>query len=255
MINGVGIFKSKEELIKKAEETSSVIKNTNYKESIYLYFIARYFVSLYEAKFGTIPIQVWNEYRNSLDHFFRDLTNPDNNHLKKMSGHLQRAVLDILKLYCHSIQEEVKKLKNDIKPEILRLVDNGDFSKKLDIDINKSNELFATAKIKDSSLGDDSHTNKEIIGNYLDAVYSFDTTHSYINEKFQDIDYAKYNYESIHTKAEKGSFKEHMKTHYIFYISWTMISSILQLIYNFFLADYKEIVVNSMINLIKSVFN
>lgn len=229
MISGVDIFKSKEELIEKSEEISSTLSDINYKESIYLYFIARYFVSLYEAKFGAIPIQVWNEYRNALDHFFRDLTNPNNNnHLKKMNGHLQRAVLDILKLYCHSIQEEVNKLKNDIKPEILRLVDNGDFSKKLDIDINKSNDLFATAKIKDSSLGDDSHTNKEIIGHYLDAVYSFDIVHNYIIEKFQDIKYAENNHNAIKHKAEKGTVWEHIKTHYLFYISLY----ILQLFYN-----------------------
>lgn len=228
MINGVNIFKRKEELIEKAEEISSTLTDTNYKESIYLYFIARYFVSLYEANFGTIPIQVWNEYRNALDHFFRDLTSPDNSHLKKMQGHLQRAALDILKLYCHSVQEEVKKLKNDIKPEILILVDNGNFSKNLDIDINKSKKLFAFAKTEDSFLGDDSHTNKEIVGKYLDAVYSFDTVHNYIIEKFQDIKYAENNHNAIKHKAEKGTIWEHIKTHYLFYISLY----VLQLFYN-----------------------
>lgn len=241
MVNGVHIFKSKEELITKAKEVSLTSTNSNYKESIYLYFIARYFVSLYEAKFGSIPIQVWNEYRNGLDHFFRDLTNPNNNHLKKMNGHLQRAVLDILKLYCHSIQEEVKKLKNDVNPEILRLVDNGNFSTRIDIEINNSNTLFANAKIKDSSLGDDSHTNQEIIGYYLDAVYNFDLIHNYINEKFEDIGYAKNNYNSICDKAKKGSFKEHMKTHYIFYISWTILTFLLQNIYNNFDSYYEKV--------------
>jgi hypothetical protein len=232
MINQIEIFKNKEELIQKAEESSLKVDDSNFKDSTYLYFIARYFVSVYEAKFGVIPIQVWNEYRNALDHFFRSLTNPNSTHLKKMQGHLQRAVLDVLKLYCHSVQDQVRKLKDDFKPEVLRLVDNGNFSKQLDISIKESEELFILAKVMDNSLGDNSHTNKEIVSKYLDAVFSFDNIYRNIIEKAEDITNAKNNHSSIRNKAEKGSFKEHMKTHYIFYISWTILSFIAQSIYN-----------------------
>ncbi|MBE0491312.1 MAG: hypothetical protein IBX44_03560 [Sulfurospirillum sp.] len=96
MPENIEIFKTKDELLQKAGEQSNKVEE-KYKQSIFLYFIARYFVSVHEAKFGTIPIQVWNEYRNALDHFFRNLTNNDPAHIGKMEGHIQRAVLDILK--------------------------------------------------------------------------------------------------------------------------------------------------------------
>lgn len=231
MPNTMKIFKTKEDLIKKAEEQALKVEE-NYRHSVYLYFIARYFVSVHEAKFGTIPIQVWNEYRNALDHFFRHLTNTKDSHIYKMEGHLQRAVLDILKIYSHMVQTEVNKLKEEFDSDILNLVDNGSFLTKLIKDIKDSEDLFIEAKIKDNSLGEDAQTNKEIVGYYLDTVFSFDAIYDYVINKLPDIEQAKRNYESIHHKAEKGAFWEHIKTHYIFYISWTILAGGLQFVYN-----------------------
>jgi hypothetical protein len=232
MSSEIEIFQNKEQLIQKANEVAERTSEGEYNQSIFLYFIARYFVSLYEAKFGAIPIQVWNEYRNALDHFFRHLTNEESTHLKKMQGHLQRAVLDILKIYCHSVQEKVKKLKDEIDTEILKLVDNGEFFKNLNIDVRESENKFIKAKVQDNSLGDDSHTNQEIIGKYLDAVFSFDSIYKNVVDKTQDIDYAEDSYKAIHNDASKGTFWHHIKTHYIFYISWTILSFIIQFLYN-----------------------
>jgi hypothetical protein len=227
----IEIFKDKESLLRKAKEVSEKSLN-DYQESVFLYFIARYFVSVYEAKFGAIPIQVWNEYRNALDHFFRHTTNTQSTHLKKMQGHLQRAALDILKIYCHSVQEKIKLLKSEFDTDIIKLVDNGQFYKNLNINMKKSEDLFIIAKVQDNSLGDDSHTNKEILSKYLDAVFSFDEIYTNIISKSEDINYAKDNYNSIHNHAAKGTFWHHIKTHYIFYISWTIFSLIVQFIYN-----------------------
>lgn len=233
MSSTIEIFKTKSGLLEKATEQSDRVEE-KYQFSIYLYFIARYFVSVHEAKFGTIPIQVWNEYRNALDHFFRNLTNQEDSHTRKMEGHLQRAVLDILKIFCHLSQEEVKNLIAKFETDILNLVDNGTFYTKVIVDIKQSEKLFIEAKIKDNSLGEDSHTNKEIVGNYLDAVFGFMAIHNYVVEKTPDIEIAKKSHDSIHHKAEKGSFWEHIKTHYIFYISWTILTGGGQLIYNYF---------------------
>lgn len=55
MSNTIEIFEDKETLLRYAQTTSDKADEP-YKESIYLYFIARYYVSVYEAKFGVIPI-------------------------------------------------------------------------------------------------------------------------------------------------------------------------------------------------------
>lgn len=132
------------------------------------------------------------------------------------------------------VQEEVKKLKENYKADILNLVDNGGFSTKLIIDIKSSEDLFIKAKLKDSTLGEDSRTNKDIVSNYLDAVFSFNDIYNYMVSKTHDIERASITYQAIHDKAEKGSFYEHMRTHYIFYISWSFITWMLQLILNSF---------------------
>lgn len=227
------IYTSKEELLEKAGIISKSA-DKEFQESLKLYFIARYFVSLYEAKFNSIPVQVWNEYRNSLDHFFRSKTNPNDNHVRKMQGHIQRAVLDILKLYCHSIQDLVSEIDKQYSTDVLKLVDNGNFIKNIKLGTSASVSLFEKAKIADGDLGENSHTNSEIVGKYLEAAYSFENVRKSIIDKEIDILQASQSYQSIHDKVAKGTFKEHIKTHYIFYISWVILTSLLQYGYNYF---------------------
>ena len=67
---------SKAELKQLAEASVSLVTQNNLKSSVYYYTIARYLVALFEAHSYSLPIQVWNEYRNSLDHLIRSfLTN------------------------------------------------------------------------------------------------------------------------------------------------------------------------------------
>lgn len=248
MKSSIEIFENKEDLIREAEKLSQSSTNDNYKHALYLYYIVRYFVSLYEANFGQIPIQVWNEYRNSLDHFFRDLTNKESSHIKKMEGHLQRAALDILKIYCHSIQDKIEKLQSTFVLEVIQLIDNGNFLKNLKVSNQGAIDLFINAKVADNSLGDNSHTNKEIVANYLEAAFRFNKINKDIIEKSSDIDYAKLTHSNITNIAKKGTFKEHIKTHYIFYISWTALTFLLQLIYNNFtnITNYISTLVSSV---------
>jgi hypothetical protein len=215
------LFMNQEELIAKAEELSENSESA-YKNSVYLYFIARYFVLNYEAKFGEIPIQVWNEYRNTLDHFFRHITQKDTNHVPKMEGHLQRAALDIIKIFCHHAQDLLKDMPKQYRQEVLLLVDNGIFINKINNDRKYAEDLFVQAKMEDSRLGDDAQNNKNVLKSYLDAVFAFDQAYNYFEDKKNDIENAQNNYNAIHDKAAKGTFKEHMKTHFIFYVLWTI---------------------------------
>ena len=220
------IFENKEELLNQAKIQADKVEE-EHKQSVLLYFIARYFVSLYEGRFGAIPIQVWNEYRNALDHYFRYLTNKNSTHLKKMESHLQRAALDIMKIYCHEAQNKTIKQKEEYKIEVLQLVDNGTFNSELIQGLSTAEDLFVNAKVDDSILGDNAHTNQEILGKYLDAVFAFDEVYRKIIDKLDDIQSAQLTYNSIHDNAAKGTFKEHMKTHFIFYVLWTLGTGVL----------------------------
>ena len=174
MPNNIVIFQNKEELLIQARKQADKVDKAQ-QHSVYLYFITRYFVSLFEGRFGKIPIQVWNEYRNALDHYFRHLTNQDTKNLAKMEGHLQRAALDIMKIYCHKVQDKLLEQKAGYKTEVLHLVDNGSFYSKLVQGISSSEELFVQAKIDDSSLGEDAKTNQDILNKYIEALFAYDT--------------------------------------------------------------------------------
>jgi len=173
-------FETVDELDRAADQVSNKAP-IEYRHSTYLYFIARYFVAVYEASFGEIPIQVWNEYRNALDHFFRYLTLKDNGQIKKMEGHIQRAVLDITKLFCHRSSESLDKILD--KENYLRTLDDGLFY----VDILKkkaeAKDLYIYAKINNDKLGEHSETDKEVIRRYLEPCFKYIYIEKIINNR------------------------------------------------------------------------
>ncbi|GAW87457.1 hypothetical protein bplSymb_SCF08803P002 [Bathymodiolus platifrons methanotrophic gill symbiont] len=236
------VFNTKEMLVEAAQEQSNKV-DQNYQQSTYLYFIARYFVSVFESRYGVIPVQVWNEYRNALDHFFRHQTNnsskqtgnADGNiprQLLKMEGHIQRAALDIMKIHCHRTKDSVAQVKNNFKPEVLQLVDNGKFYTDLITETNRAEGLFEKAKIYDNNLGETARLDKEVLNKYLEAVFAFDELKIELINKAADLEVANNNYNSIHDNASKGSTKHHYFIHFTFYIFWSIFISFCTLMWN-----------------------
>lgn len=216
------LFSNTEELIEAAKKAA---KNSDpeFNQSVQLYFIARYFVSLYEARYGSIPIQVWNEYRSALDHFLRSqIGNLDKAHLKKMEGHLQRAALDILKILVHSTLDSVKEWKNTFSVEIYELVDNGSFRPMLIYQESEARTSFEIAKISDAKLGEDAHYNNEILALYLEASFKADDLKLMLIGRQNDFIQAKLQYDSIHGCAHNLSIWEHYKVHILFYAGWSV---------------------------------
>jgi len=212
------LFSSKEELLEAAQQTAASV-DEKFARSLKLYFIARYFVAVYESRYSEIPIQVWNEYRNALDHFFRDMTDGDaGGHLVKMEGHLQRAALDVLKLISHKSKDNVEAAVKRIDNDASGLVDNGDFLPKIKAEYRSSVSLFEKAKTIDIRLGEDAKTNDEVLSHYLDAAFSFDSISALIYSKEGDIDKALNKYRSIHQKGEVGGLCHHLKAHAVWYV-------------------------------------
>ena len=173
-------FASADEIFTKAGETSNSVPET-LRYSIFLYYLSRYFVAVFEARFGRLPLQVWNEYRNTLDHFFRHVTKADqgkvfvdsSGHLQKMEGHAQRAVLDICKISCLFNQRHLDDLIIEHGRDVLELVDNGTFYSDLLAKRQHAILAFERAKIADSGLGSDNAANKDVVHTYVQAVFNF----------------------------------------------------------------------------------
>lgn len=128
-----------------------------------LYYLTRYLVVQYETLFRLIPIQVWNEYRNALDHYIRHITDAGSGHVKSMEGHFQRALLDICKLHCHGVGDLFVKRYKEIDGKALTLVDNGNFAGSVRAAQDAANAMFMRAKVIDLALGDDAQQNDEVL--------------------------------------------------------------------------------------------
>ena len=232
------IFENKEELIAAAKHQSEKV-DENYSNSTYLYFIARYFVSVYESRYGEIPISVWNEYRNAIDHFFRYLTSKNGKQkahgmprqLEKMEGHLQRAALDILKILCHRTQEDIKKIKGSYPADVLQMVDNGIFYTNLLTDTRNAERKFEEAKIYDSNLGNTASQDIDVLNKYLDATFAFDEIKRSLINRADDIQKAVNKYKEISSKASNHSTIKHYIIHFTFYIFWTVFVFVASMIW------------------------
>ncbi len=172
-------YTSAEELLLGARKQADRSKATGYRRTIELYYIARYFVSLYESRDQKVPLQVWNEYRNAFDHFARHLTvaseidkDTDDRHLNKMEGHVQRAVLDVCKFLCLYYDDYYKAtVLQDL--DTLRLVSNGHFLQEVNDTYRSAKAQLLRAKQSDSNLGEIPVVNNDVVSEYCAAVFLF----------------------------------------------------------------------------------
>lgn len=134
------------------------------KTSVELYYISRYFLSLFESNSQVIPIQIWNEFRSTLDHFMRHTTEmPEfdfngnqekaTTNLKRMEGHLQRAALDAMKFVCNYYLDEAKRITTEYSMDAQKLADNSMFLVKYRELLHDTQALFTQAKVYDDAIG------------------------------------------------------------------------------------------------------
>lgn len=173
--NPAYIFATKEELLNSID-SSTIQAGSEYQGVSKFYYLARYFMVIYEAQFQELPIQVWNEYRNALDHFVRQINNqsPEDNpesHKNKMEGHLQRATLDTLKLLIIRTIDSIKNTQSCYTKEVLSLVDNGTFIEYIAKERHNIEKLFTIAKVSDCNLGGGDIEDNAVLENYLDTAF------------------------------------------------------------------------------------
>ena len=230
----VVFFENLDELLEKAKEEADKV-DAGLKESVKLYFIARYFVAIFEARYGKIPIQVWNEYRNALDHYFRWQTTKKSSgdtHRGRMERHLQRAALDILKIFVHETILTIEEWHSKFSIEVYNLVDNGKFRPEF-IELEKKVRAnFEEAKISDSILGESDEDDDKVLAMYLNAAYAADSLKLKLLDRQTDFERAQSIHQAIHNAAHKHSFFEHLKIYFVFYIGWTILIFALAWVWN-----------------------
>jgi len=196
-----------------------------YRQATYLYYLARYLVVVYEVYFAEIPIQVWNEYRNALDHFFRHLagnTEATSDHIEKMEGHIQRAVLDVCKIICHDTEKRLNGRVAELDRRSLSLIDNGSFLSNLDAGFEMAKSCFIKAKTLDLALGDVAAHNNDTLSKYLDAVYSYIDVQNMLRDRRNAIDDASIRYHAIH---HESAF-DHVKLSLLTKVIWLALGAL-----------------------------
>lgn len=197
-------FSTPEELSDAAEE-ASILAQDYYKRSVYLYYIARFMVALHEATIGSIPIQVWNEFRSALDHHMRYLTlqdKTDHKQLIKVEGHLQRAVLDVCKLFTHRTLELLEGKMAVDTIDLLRMVNSGRFYESIRIGIDSAQEHFAKVKTCDATLGNERGADKQIVSKYLGVAFEVWNLSLTYSQARHDIEVAAATRRSIKQEAK-----------------------------------------------------
>jgi len=196
----------------KALATDSVnrTQDAKLKSSIYYYTISRALVAIFEANSYKLPVQVWNEYRNSLDHLMRSAMADDENARKKQlnssRGHLLRACLDITKLLCTFTDDWFKGLKKSKVYFSYSLVDNGNFLRDLENQYVVARNLMINAKTHDMHLGNDSTTDDGIVDLYLDAYFAYKKLETMFYEKQGSCVVSRVSYYFLYIKANWLTF-------------------------------------------------
>lgn len=230
--------KNKDQLLKLAKEKSDSSPKI-YRKIVEKYYIARYFTILFQSRNQSLPIQVWNSYKNSYDGFFKHITSDNlgqdnllssSNNIKDMDFHLTRAMFDILQLFSYSSDEWFEKEFGQYKIENLNLVDNTTFLKTLLHKRNHAQSLFSNAQHVDG-FGHSSDNDCEIMNNYLDAAFAYEDLRSFFESKMPDIQRMLVEHQNIHTagkeSAKKDAFFPNVGASLTATIIWTILGLII----------------------------
>jgi hypothetical protein len=188
--------KDTREFLRKPQELSKSIKNTEYQHSVLLYVCLKQVVALFEAETEALPIQIYNEFRNAYDHFSRGLINKEHfkSHIKKMEGHIQRAFLDTCKLTCYFYQDRVAAVHKRYPRKSLSLVSNGEYLKDFSAMEANSRYLLVCAREIDFNLTEDNNQNIDILKFYIEALISYKNLAKFQSDNTKYLQYNKYKF-------------------------------------------------------------
>ncbi|MEW6312976.1 MAG: hypothetical protein AB1513_02840 [Pseudomonadota bacterium] len=184
-------------------ELASTVRQGQYKEVVECYFMMKRALALAEAYDKTASLQLANEMRNALDHMMRSLISYQDphklqqkedqeiGHLKKMKGHLQRGMLDAVKVTCAYLDEDLDRRHAPFSEKVVGLVHQGEYLKKFTAMQYGAKRLFVKAREEEFQLGTDSG-DEAVLSYYLKAIVAYKTLHDYQSENIANLKWARY---------------------------------------------------------------
>ena len=141
------------------------IRDEDLKEVVRVYFLAKQAIIYYDARVSSIPTQVFNELRNALDHYIRSIIFVDasdvdrgayrKRHINKMEGHLQRAFLDVCKLGCGKISDQIERIHKSFGEKAISKARDGFYARDIYAMLGVAESRLIEAKQSEASLGGD----------------------------------------------------------------------------------------------------
>lgn len=167
-----------------------------HKEAAFYYFLLKQLSSLWECESKALPLQVFNEMRNALDHFYRSLIilsgeRQEADQLKKMKDHLQRAILDVAKILCAHYSDTIAKRTREIGEKTLGFVDSGEFIKNLTRRQHDAHHAYMVARRSDAKICPN-HENQDVMLDYLKAVIAHKEMYDYYAKHTPQIRWAQF---------------------------------------------------------------
>lgn len=198
---------SKLQLRAEGYATTLASEDAHLKNVVELYFLTKQAIIFYDAKVSAIPTQIFNELRNALDHYMRSLillndedesvSNDEQRRLKnkikhvdKMEGHLQRALLDVVKLGCARINEEVDKTHSRFGEKAVSAAKEGQYAIQVFGALNRAEDLLIEAKSTEAALG--GNNDKNIRHAFIKAFAAYVSVSDFQKKNLPSLWYARF---------------------------------------------------------------
>ena len=190
--------RSADEFIKDPTKLADTVRQPEYKAVVKYYFLMKRAVAQAEAYDKTVSLQLANEMRNALDHMMRSLisyedeagaANNSERNLSRMKGHLQRGILDAMKITCAHLDEDIDRRHARFSDKAIGLVNNGEYVKNINAMHVDAKGSFVKAREDDFQLGTEIG-DRDVISNYLKAVVAYKAAHDYQSRNYRHLIWA-----------------------------------------------------------------
>jgi len=174
------------------EYKESLINSEEYKDLAYYHFVLRHILSYYEAMTDEMPVQIYNEYRMSFDHYMRHMQKNNDGHEKKALNHILRANLDVVKLSCNWIRKNCEKKHRWVPKKALGIISNGEYIKhytKLQV---RAEKLLRNAKENEILL--DESNGVDVLNKFFIAFLKHKEWNEYQENNFKNVIYIRLKY-------------------------------------------------------------
>lgn len=187
-----------EKFVKEPTDLAGTVRKHEYKDAVRIYFMMKRAVAIAEAFDKKASVQLSNEMRNAFDHFVRSLIvygtpaeNTEKKHVDRMIGHLQRGILDAIKLSVASLDEQVSEHHKALGHKALGLVDNGRYIIEIAKLQSEARRVYVHAREQEFNLGTEAG-DEDVVKHYLVALVATKAMYDHYVENSGNMAWAKH---------------------------------------------------------------